>query len=122
MKKTASLITPFLALTTASFGQNTSFVNLTQIEGEFIVKELRLAEGDYIFNIKNKGVAHNVGFVLIKEGADANDPENHIKEAYVETLVANGKTESSKKITLKKGNYLYFCPLNPTPKYQLTVE
>jgi len=49
-------------------------------------------------------------------------PENHIKEAYVTKAVATGKTESSKEVKLKKGNYVYFCPLNPTPQYKLIVE
>lgn len=122
MKKLASLITLFLAFTAATFAQEAKTVSLTQIDGEFVVKELKLSEGDYVFNIENSGVDHNVGFVLIKEGTDASNPENHIKEAYVQAPVATGKTESSKEVSLEKGTYVYFCPLNPTPQYKLIVE
>ncbi len=122
MKKLASLITLFLAFTAATFAQNAKSVNLTQVDGEFVVKELKLSEGNYIFNIENDGIDHEVGFVLIKEGADASKPKNHIKEAYVQSPVATGKTESSKEVALEKGTYVYFCPLNPTPQYKLIVE
>lgn len=122
MKKLASLITLFFAFTAATFAQEAKTVSLTQIDGEFVVKELKLSEGDYVFNIENSGVDHNVGFVLIKEGTDASKPENHIKEAYVQAPVATGKTESSKEVSLEKGTYVYFCPLNPTPQYKLIVE
>lgn len=122
MKKLASLITLFLAFTAATFAQNAKPVTLTQIDGDFVVKELKLSEGNYVFNIENDGVDHEVGFVLIKEGTDASNPKNHIKEAYVQTPVATGETESSKEVSLKKGNYVYFCPLNPTPQYKLIVE
>jgi len=122
MKKLASLITLFLAFTAATFAQDVKTVTLTQTKGDFTVKELKLSEGNYVFNIENAGVDHEVGFVLIKEGADASKPENHIKEAYVTKAVATGKTESSKEVKLKKGNYVYFCPLNPTPQYKLIVE
>ncbi len=122
MKKLASLITLFLAFTAATFAQSAKSVNLTQVDGDFVVKELKLSEGNYVFNIENDGVDHEVGFVLIKEGTDASNPENHIKEAYVQSPVATGKTESSKEVSLEKGTYLYFCPLNPTPQHKLIVE
>lgn len=122
MKKLASFITLFLAFTLAAFAQDAKTVSLTQVDGEFVVKELKLSEGNYVFNIENSGIDHNVGFVLIKDGTDASKPENHIKEAYVQAPVATGKTESSKEVSLKKGTYVYFCPLNPTPQYKLIVE
>jgi len=48
--------------------------------------------------------------------------ENHIKNAYVTKAVATNKKSRSKKVTLKKGTYEYFCPLNPTPRYSLVVQ
>ena len=59
---------------------------------------------------------------LIEKGADASNPENHIKSAYVTTVVTDGKTEKTNATTLAKGEYVYFCPLNPTPQYTLTVQ
>lgn len=93
-------------------------VSLEQTKGEFTQKQLTLSEGTYIFEIANNKVGHNVGFVLAPK-ADVNA---HIKNAYVTAQVKNNTKETSKEVTLKKGEYVYFCPLNPTPQYTLIVE
>ena len=95
-------------------------VALEQTKGEFTQKELTLSEGTYIFNISNNDVGHDVGFVLAPKGKT--DAQYHIKNAYVTKPVANNATGTSKRVTLEKGEYVYFCPLNPTPQYTLTVE
>ena len=97
-------------------------VSLEQTKGEFTQKALTLTEGTYVFEVTNTNAAPKVGLVLIKDGTDASDAKNHIAEAYVTKAVEVGKTESSKEVTLKKGTYKYFCPLNPTPQYTLVVE
>ena len=97
-------------------------VALEQTKGEFTQKALTLSEGTYVFEVSNNHAAEKVGLVLIKDGMDASNPKNHIAEAYVTKAVEVGKTESSKAVTLKKGTYQYFCPLNPTPLYTLTVK
>ena len=97
-------------------------VSLEQTKGEFTQKALTLSEGTYVFEVSNNNAAEKVGLVLIKDGMDASNPKNHIAEAYVTKAVEIGKTESSKSVTLKKGTYKYFCPLNPTPQYTLIVE
>lgn len=93
---------------------------LEQITGEFKQKELILKEGTYVFEIANNNVDHEVGFVLAPKGKT--DEANHIKAAYVKAPVANGKTSKTNKVVLTKGEYVYFCPLNPTPQYSLVVK
>ena len=93
-------------------------VTLVQTEGEFKQQELKLAPGDYVFEIKNMNVGHDVGFVL----APKSNPDAHIKTAYVTSPVKNNTSEKSNVTTLEKGEYVYFCPLNPTPQYTLVVE
>jgi len=93
-------------------------VNLEQTKGAFTQKTLTLKEGDYVFKVSNKNVGHKVGFVL----APKSNPDAHIKTAYVTKAVENNTTESSNVTSLKKGEYVYFCPLNPTPKYTLIVK
>ena len=122
MKKLFLAIAFVFALTSTVTAQEVKTVALEQTKGEFTQKEVKLSEGTYVFNISNTGITHNVGFVLVPKGKDASNPANHIKNAYVTKPVAEGQTQSSNKVTLKKGEYVYFCPLNPTPQYTLIVE
>ena len=96
----------------------TTVVTLEQTTGAFTQETLVLEEGDYIFEISNNNVGHQVGFVL----APKSNPEAHIKTAYVTKAVENNSKERSNKTTLTKGEYIYFCPLNPTPQYTLIVK
>ncbi|WP_299223243.1 cupredoxin domain-containing protein [uncultured Psychroserpens sp.] len=95
-------------------------VSLEQTKGEFTQKAITLSEGTYVFEISNNAVGHDVGFVLAPKGKT--DAANHIKAAYVTKVVATGNTESSNEVTLDKGEYVYFCPMNPTPEYTLIVK
>jgi len=97
-------------------------VSLEQTEGAFTQTELTLKEGSYVFEISNNNVGHQVGFVLVPKGKDASKPENHIQTAYVTKVVDNNSKEKSNVTVLEKGEYVYFCPMNPTPQYTLTVK
>jgi len=113
-----------LSLFLLAFTFSTSYaqvhnVTLEQTPGTFVIQDLTLAEGDYQFEIANKGVDHEVGFVLVPKGQY--DAANHIKEAYVKAPVATNKSSMTSVVSLKAGEYEYFCPLNPTDKYTLTV-
>jgi plastocyanin len=127
MKKFIAIIALALAFTVTGNAQDkmktkATSVTLEQTKGEFTQKALTLSEGDYIFEIANHNVGKQVGFVLVPKGKDASKPENHIKTAYVTKAVENNTTETSNVTTLAKGEYIYFCPLNDTPQYTLTVE
>ncbi|WP_299112312.1 cupredoxin domain-containing protein [uncultured Winogradskyella sp.] len=129
MKKIISILVIALAFSLQTNAQdkmmkkdNVKTVSLEQTKGEFTQKSLTLSEGTYIFEVSNNNAAPEVGLVLIEDGKDGSDANNHIKEAYVSQMVKHGKTESSKSVTLKKGTYKYFCPFNETPQYTLVVE
>lgn len=107
-------------LVNTSFAQEAKTIHLDQTKGEFTIQSLTLAEGTYIFDIENKDVDHEVGFVLAPKGMT--DAAHHIKAAYVKEAVKKGKVSSSNEVKLKKGEYVYFCPLNPTEEYTLTVK
>lgn len=95
-------------------------IKLVQKPGVFDKEKLTLKAGVYQFQIANDNVDHEVGFVLVPKGKyEASD---HIKEAYVKAPVATGKNSMTNVLTLEAGEYEYFCPLNPTPKYTLTVK
>ncbi|MBG6128574.1 plastocyanin [Aquimarina sp. EL_43] len=122
MKKLITVFSFILAITFSAQAQKVKNVSLEQTKGEFTQKEIKLSEGSYVFNITNNHAGTDVGFVLVPEGKDASNAENHIKTAYVTKVVAEGKTESSQTVKLQRGTYKYFCPLNKTPQYTLIVE
>ncbi|WP_353777269.1 cupredoxin domain-containing protein [Winogradskyella sp. 3972H.M.0a.05] len=127
MKKVIAIIALFVGLTFNVNAQDkmmkdAKVVSFEQTKGEFTQQSVTLKEGNYIFEISNNNVGHDVGFVLVPKGKDASKPENHIKTAYVTKAVGNNKAEKSQVTELKKGEYIYFCPLNPTPQYTLTVK
>ncbi len=109
--------TPKYALTVSDKIEN---VKLTQTVGKFDTENLVLAPGQYQFEIANSDVDHEVGFVLVPKGKY--DAADHIKAAYVTAPVAQGKSSMTSVVNLAAGEYEYFCPLNPTPKYTLTVK
>jgi len=98
----------------------TKTIALEQTKGEFTQKSITLSEGTYVFEIANVGVDHEVGFVLAPKGKT--EAKDHIKEAYVTAVVPTNRKGHSNKVTLTKGEYVYFCPLNPTPQYKLVVN
>lgn len=118
--KIFSLAIAALFVFSTSISAQVNTINLGQTPGEFTVKSLTLSPGDYQFEIANNGVDHEIGFVLAPKGKT--DQANHIKEAYVTETVKNGKSSKSKIVSLNKGEYIYFCPLNPTEQYSLTVK
>lgn len=97
-------------------------IKLNQTPGKFTNGDLKLSPGTYKFEVINDGVDHEVGLVLAPKKAKITK-DDHIQEAYVVKTVADGESQSSKgEITLGKGKYVYFCPLNPTPEYTIMVE
>lgn len=109
-----------LATVFTANAQKVKTVALEQTKGEFTQKAITLSEGTYVFKIANTEVGKDVGFVLAPKGKT--DQAHHIKNAYVTSLVKNNTTGHSKEVTLAKGEYVYFCPLNPTPQYTLVVK
>jgi plastocyanin len=91
-----------------------STISLEQTPGEFTQKQITVSEGTYVFEISNNAVGHDVGFVLVPKGKDISKPENHIQTAYVTEVVGTGKKQTSKPTKLAKGEYVFFCPMNPT--------
>ncbi|MDN5214017.1 cupredoxin domain-containing protein [Fulvivirgaceae bacterium BMA12] len=96
-------------------------VKLEQTTGEFTTKTLKVKPGTYVFEVSNSNVDHEVGFVLAPKKANI-EAKDHIQKAYLSKTINTGETASSQEVTLEKGEYVYFCPLNPTPQYTLIVE
>lgn len=115
------LVIGLIAISTISFAQETKVIKLKQTPGEFNKTELKLEAGQpYVFDVENKSVNHPVGFVIAPVGMT--DENHHIKEAYISKMVDEGQSAKSNEVVLEKGEYVYFCPMNPTPEYKITVD
>lgn len=94
-------------------------VALAQTPGQFEPQKLDLKPGKYIFQVTNKNIDHEVAFYLRKKTADGkgqplpNSATGHLKA---------GQTGATGVVELEPGEYLYSCPLNPTPHYVITVK
>ncbi len=78
---------------------------------------LKLKPGKYIFRVKNENVPYALGFWVRGDGL--------ANRALLPSVSGGGLTEGTTKdyeITLKAGEYVFSCPLNPTPDYKLVVE
>lgn len=82
-----------------------------------VAKTLVVTPGDYVFRVTNKNVPYPLGFWLRGEGM--------LGFATLPSVSGGGlvlgKTQDY-RINLKPGEYIYSCPLNPTPNYKLIVE
>lgn len=111
----------FIGIGITAQAQSTEKVSLNQTPGKFEQTELKLKAGqEYIFDVTNTGVDHKVGFVIAPKGKT--DQKNHIADAYLSKTIKDGESAQSKVVTLEKGEYVYFCPMNPTPQYTIIVE
>ncbi len=112
------LLVGFVALTQAQ--EDVTVIKLDQTPGKFEKEGLNLKPGKYIFEVTNVGVDHELGFVIapVTQGKEG----DHIKAGYLGKTIKDGETSRSKVVVLEEGTYNYFCPLNPTPHYQITVK
>ena len=76
-------------------------------------KTLTLKPGKYVFRVTNKNVPYELGFYLRGDGL--------INRATLPSVSGGGLTTGATKdyvVELKPGEYVYSCPLNPTPRLQ----
>lgn len=79
-------------------------------------KVLKLKPGKYIFRVTNKTVPYTLGFWLRGKG---------LGRLSLPSVGGAGLATGMTKdyvVELKAGEYLYSCPLNPTPDYRLVVS
>ncbi len=98
-------------------------IELTQNPGVFNTIDLNLKPGKYQFRVVNNGVDHELGFVIQKaEDANGDLMKTAIPESFTTKTVKSGEAQYTGVVELKKGEYVYSCPLNPTPHYKITVK
>jgi len=79
-------------------------------------KVLELKPGNYLIRVHNLDVPYVLGFWLRGKGLDR----------FTLPSVSGGGIDTGGyqeyRIALEEGEYLYSCPLNPTPDYKLVVK
>lgn len=102
---------------------DTVVIELVQTTGKFETTSLNLKPGLYQFKVKNDGVDKDLGFVIQKEeDKDKDVMRTAVPNSFTTNYIKKGKTESTGVVELKEGNYVFSCPLNPTPQYQIIVK
>jgi hypothetical protein len=98
-------------------------VNLkTQKERLEKSKTITLAPGKYIFRVQNKNVPYELGFWLRDSDYNWKNPLHKLTKTSVSGGGLTTGVSKDYEIELKAGEYLYSCPLNPTPDYHLVVK
>lgn len=80
-------------------------------------KTLQLAPGRYVFRVTNRNVPYDLGFWLRGDGL--------IDRARLPGVSGGGLATGTTReytVDLEPGEYVYSCPLNPTPDYRLVVS
>jgi len=85
-------------------------------------KVLVLAPGRYIFRVINKNVPYPLGFWLREKDYDWRNPIDKLTKLSVSGGGLKTGTSKDYEVDLEPGEYLYSCPLNPTPDYRLVVK
>lgn len=124
----ATGIVSFLALIgSTAFAQanqkDVTVIELTQTTGQFETQNLALKPGKYQFRVVNQNVEKDLGFVIQKKGDAKKDVmKTAVKNSFTTALVKKGEAQYTGVVTLTAGEYVYSCPLNPTPHYQISVK
>ncbi len=83
---------------------------------------LELKPGKYVFRVTNKDVPYELGFWLRERDYNFLNPLHKLTKISVSGGgLATGKTQDY-AVEPEPGEYLYSCPLNPTPDYRLVVS
>jgi len=82
---------------------------------------LTLKAGEYVFRVTNQNVPYELGFWLREKDYDWKNPIHKVTKLSVSGGGLATGASREYKIILKPGEYVYSCPLNPTPDYRLVV-
>lgn len=102
-------------------------IKLEQTEGAFTTTELALEAGkEYNFEVTNHAGRPAALVLAKKEMAELSVPEimkGAEQGAMLSGPIEDGVTATSTgTVKLEAGEYFYFCPMNATPKYAVTVK
>lgn len=82
---------------------------------------LRLKPGKYVFRVTNRNVPYALGFYLREHDYNRFNPLHKLTKTAVSGGGLHLGVTRDYPVELKPGEYVYSCPLNPTPDYRLVV-
>ena len=85
-------------------------------------KTIELKPGKYVFRVTNKNVPYELGFWLRDSDYQPGNPLHKLTKTSVSGGGLTTGVSRDYEVDLKPGEYLYSCPLNPTPDYKLVVK
>jgi len=85
-------------------------------------KVIELKPGRYIFRVTNKNVPYELGFWLRESDYNWKNPIHKLTKTSISGGGMTIGTTQDYEVELSEGDYLYSCPLNPTPDYRLVVR
>jgi len=83
---------------------------------------LKLKPGKYVFRVTNKNVPYQLGFWLREKGYQSGNPLHKLNKISVSGGGLTLGKSRNYEVELKPGEYVYSCPLNPTPDYKIQVS
>ena len=85
-------------------------------------KVLELAPGTYTFRVSNADVPYELGFWIRESDYQLGNPVHKLTKTSVSGGGLVEGTSKDYEVDLEPGEYLYSCPLNPTPNYKIVVK
>ncbi len=84
---------------------------------------LDLPPGKYIFRVENRNVPYPLGFWLREHDYQLGNPIHLLTKTSISGGGLNIGTTLDYEVELEAGTqYVYSCPLNPTPNYSIVVN
>jgi hypothetical protein len=83
---------------------------------------LELSPDTYTFRITNTDVPYELGFWLREADYQLGNPLHKLTKVSVSGGGLDQGQTKDYMVELEPGDYLYSCPLNPTPNYKLVVK
>lgn len=103
--------------------KDVTIIELVQTVGEFTTQTLDLKPGKYQFRVVNKNVDKDLGFVIqMATDKDADVMKTAVANSFTTAYIKKGEAQYTGVVDLSKGEYIFSCPLNPTPQYKLSVK
>ncbi len=100
-------------------------LTINELSGSYRIAEARpieLKAGRYIFRVVNRDVPYEVGFWLRASDYETSSVLDKLTKT---SITGAGLTPGKSRdyiVDLAPGEYVYSCPLNPTPSYTLVVR